>query len=492
MMAWSTFGDRKSFAIEARLVDDPDPRGGPEDYAWSYGEFRLFVRGRLLTRHLRPTGEIRDEVRWYLGPLLRWLGQVWLPLFHEQWPPASIGEHENLIVAFEQGERVLLDDEGEIARGLRSGMQDWRYHHSIWSGSAGGVFPNIWFRRQSDLMEISYDPGPTVGAPTGLEFQFNRGAALIDVGLVARAMSEWLQWGRNVAASRQRADLIPVPPVGGKEDKQAAESWFMGQHLSRLLQASDIRKSSQEMQFGVLHPLSPEVAMFGTLTPNISEHDAAILLSELDTARTNRPEPNLLSELSENRAPPSRDAAWEEGYELALETHERIDGLVASTRFVDMDKVIGALGVNLRSVTVDDQSLRGVAIAGPGFTPSIIVNLHAKWNKTKRGFRFTLAHELAHILSDRGSARTITHSSTPWAPEAVERRANAFAAMFLMPYRLVDAAIIRFGPVTDATSLARVAERLKCGKSAVLEHLKNIDRIDRMAFFRIRAELAQS
>jgi Zn-dependent peptidase ImmA (M78 family) len=105
--------------------------------------------------------------------------------------------------------------------------------------------------------------------------------------------------------------------------------------------------------------------------------------------------------------------------------------------------------------------------------------------------RFTMADELAHILSDRGSARTVTHSSTPWAPEAVERRANAFAAMFLMPYRLVDSAIAALGQVTDARSLARVARRLECGKGAVLEHLMNIDRIDRPAFFRIKAELCR-
>ncbi|WP_083967321.1 ImmA/IrrE family metallo-endopeptidase [Methylosinus sp. R-45379] len=488
-MTWSTFGDPNSFAIQARLVDDPAPRGGPEAYGWSYGDWRLFVRGRSLTRHTRPNGEIRDEVRWYLGPLLQWLGEVWSPFFHEQRPPASIGGHENLIVAFEQGERILLDDEGETARVLRSEMQDWRRRHSVWAGSAGGIFPNIWFRRQSDLMEISYDPGPTVGSPAGLEFQFNRGAALIDVGVVASAMSEWLQWGRNVAESRRHFNFIPVPSAG-MEEEQEAENWFMGKHLSRLLRTSH-KTSSQEMQFGVLHPLSPEVAMFGTLTPNLSEEDATILLLELDAARTNRPEPSLLSELSENRAPPSRDAAWEEGYELALETHERIGGSVASTRSVDIDKIINTLGVNLRYVSVKDQSLRGVAIAGPGFTPTVIVNQFAKWNKTKQGLRFTIAHELAHILSDRGSARTITHSSTPWAPETIERRANAFAAMFLMPYRLVDAALHVVGPIKDVDSLTRVARRLECGKSAVLEHLQNIDRIDRTIFFRMKAELAR-
>jgi hypothetical protein len=491
MTDWSTFGEPGKFEIQARLVEDPNRLGGPDTYAWSYGEWRLWVRGRLFTRHMRPNGEARDEVRWYLGPLLKWLAQVWSPLFHEQRPPASIGDHENLIVAFEQGERVLLDDEGVTAGTLRAEMQAWRRRHAIWSGAAGGVFPNVWLRRQSDLMEISYDPGPTVGAPAGLEFQFNRGAALVDVGAVARALSGFLEWGRGVAEARTRGDFMPPRTQASETEHFAAESWFMGPHLAQILRSKRRALSSQELRLGVLHPLSPEVAMFGTLTPNLSEDDAATLLSVLDAARTSQPEPSLLLELTEDRTPPTRDLAWEEGYELALETLERLNLGQGGDRFINMNTVAAALGISVTDVEVTDQSLRGVAIAGPGLSPTIVVNRRAKWNRTNPGLRFTIAHELAHILSDRGSARAVTHSSTPWAPEAVERRANAFAAMFLMPYRLVDAALLALGQVTGLQSLGRVARRLECGKGAVLEHLMNIDRIDRSVFFRIKAELSR-
>lgn len=490
-MTWSTFGDPGTFAVQARLIEDSDRRGGPEAYAWSYGEWRLIVRGRSLTRHSRPNGEIRDEVRWYLAPLLQWLGRVWSPLFHEQWPPGSIGEHENPIVAFEQGERVLLDDDSQTAGRLRAEMQAWRQRHSIWSAAAGGVFPNVWLRRQSDLMEISYDPGPTVGAPSGLEFQFNRGAALVDVGVVARALSAFLEWGRALARAQHHQDFIPPGAQATEPERLTAEGWFMGPHLANLLRVKRQNLASQEMQFGVLHPLEPEVAMFGTLTPKLSESDAVALLSVLDSTRTTHPEPDQLLRITADRPPPTRDRAHEEGYELALETLDRLDLAKPTDRFIDLHAVLSALGVTLREVDVEDQSLRGVAIAGPGLSPTIVVNRQAKWNKSTPGRRFTMAHELAHILSDRGSARTITHSSTPWAPEAVERRANAFAAMFLMPYRLVDAAILSLGQVIDVRSLGRIARRLECGKSAVLEHLMNIDRIDRSVFFPIKAELSR-
>ena len=491
MTPWNTFGDPRTFAIQARLIDDPDSSSGPGAYAWSYGEWRLIVRSRSLTRHSRPNGDLRDEVRWYLAPLLQWLGEEWSPLFHEQVPPPSIGDHENLIVAFEQGERVLLDDEGEAAGSLRSDIQAWRSRHSLWSGAAGGVFPNVWFRRQSDLMEISYDPGPTVGAPNGLEFQFNRGVVLIDVEVVAKALSGFLEWGRHLAADRGLSSLIPARSEASDRERLAAERWFMGAHLAKLLNTNRPNRTLTPMPFGVLHPLSPEVAMFGTLTPNLTEDDAATLLSVLDDARSNREEPELLRHLTIDRPPPSRDVAWEEGYELAMETLDALDPAISGDRFVDIHAVLNSLGVGIKDVEVNDQSLRGVAIAGPGLSPTIVINRRARWNQSHPGRRFTLAHELAHILSDRGPARTITHSSTPWAPEAVERRANAFAAMFLMPYRLVDAALIALGQITDGRSLARVARRLQCGKGAVLEHLMNIDRINRSVYFRIKAEVGR-
>ena len=102
-----------------------------------------------------------------------------------------------------------------------------------------------------------------------------------------------------------------------------------------------------------------------------------------------------------------------------------------------------------------------------------------------------MAHELAHILLDRGAARRITHASTPWAPESLERRANAFAAMLLMPPRLLDAALAAVGRLETFDDLKRIARRLKCGKSAVLEHLMNLDRVTPTVFYRLRAEMSR-
>lgn len=47
--------------------------------------------------------------------------------------------------------------------------------------------------------------------------------------------------------------------------------------------------------------------------------------------------------------------------------------------------------------------------------------------------RFSLAHEICHLLLDREYGDELAIASGPWAPVAIEQRANAFAAAFLMP-----------------------------------------------------------
>lgn len=481
MNPWSRFGTRETFAVEARLVSDPSPGNAPTGEGWSYGEWRLFVRGRCLTRNTGPDGASRDEVRWYLAPLLKWLAANWTPLFHEQTPPGALGAHENLIVAFEQGERLLLEDERPAASEQRAAMQGWRGRHSLWSGAAGGVFPNVWFRRQSDLMEVSFDPGSVVGAPPGLEFQFNRGAILVDVAAAAAALDGLLTWGTS-----HTERPINRPEIS---DGIKAVEWLVGPKLADVLRRREpVRRPAQH---GILYPLSPAVAMFGTVTPQTSERDADALLASLEDARSDVPEAAILTSLVENREPPNREAAWEEGYDVALKIHDSTVLSDSRLGYVDMARLLEVLGVRIKHVQVSDDSLRGIAIAGTGFSPTVVVNTSARWNQSTQGLRFTLAHELAHILLDRGAARRITHASTPWAPESLERRANAFAAMLLMPPRLIDSALVVVGRLETFDDLKRIARRLKCGKTAVLEHLMNLDRITPTVFYRLQAEMSR-
>jgi Zn-dependent peptidase ImmA (M78 family) len=63
--------------------------------------------------------------------------------------------------------------------------------------------------------------------------------------------------------------------------------------------------------------------------------------------------------------------------------------------------------------------------------------------------------------------------SGPWAPQRVEQRASAFVAMLLMPASRIENMIdpdrdIEFDVVRD------MAQTLRVGKTALIEHLHNI------------------
>ena len=125
-----------------------------------------------------------------------------------------------------------------------------------------------------------------------------------------------------------------------------------------------------------------------------------------------------------------------------------------------------------------------MAIAGEGFSPRILVNRNHPFNSNESGRRFTIAHELCHILFDRTRAKTITHISGQWANPGIEQRANAFAAYLLMPRRTLSAKIDP-GPALEFADVRRLASELKVNVSALIEHLYNVDMIDDAARVRL-------
>jgi Zn-dependent peptidase ImmA (M78 family) len=130
-------------------------------------------------------------------------------------------------------------------------------------------------------------------------------------------------------------------------------------------------------------------------------------------------------------------------------------------------------------------TIRGVALAGARYAPAILVNKTSLYNETEPGRRFTLAHELCHVLYDRSRAQRIAHTSGPWAAPGIEKRANAFAAMLLMPRDLVRRST-RLDDLTQETVRA-AAEALQVGASALIEHLYNTSMIDELKRDELRA-----
>jgi Zn-dependent peptidase ImmA (M78 family) len=122
-----------------------------------------------------------------------------------------------------------------------------------------------------------------------------------------------------------------------------------------------------------------------------------------------------------------------------------------------------------------------VALVSAIGRPLIFVNSRYEGGSYQSVRRFTLAHELCHLLIDRDAGKPLALASGPWAPRSVEQRANAFAAALLMPNGLLQVAcrsIVGDRPPETLEQIETVADAMQVGTVTLVDHLGNVDLID--------------
>lgn len=137
--------------------------------------------------------------------------------------------------------------------------------------------------------------------------------------------------------------------------------------------------------------------------------------------------------------------------------------LVRSSRGLDIDDLldvrvlVSSLGIAIEEHRVSLTGLMGLAISGPRHGPGVLLNtrshhlLHARAASREAMLRYTLAHELCHLLLDGEHSLAAVDVLSGRMDPAVESRAQSFAGELLMPTRLADAIWQRHGrPTTHA------------------------------------------
>jgi Zn-dependent peptidase ImmA (M78 family)/transcriptional regulator with XRE-family HTH domain len=123
-------------------------------------------------------------------------------------------------------------------------------------------------------------------------------------------------------------------------------------------------------------------------------------------------------------APKDSWEAVEQGIDAA--SSERGSLGLGTAPIADMAELLSALGIWTSGVRLPD-GMSGLFLNHPSIGTAILVNYgHPRGRK-----RFSYAHEYAHSLMDRDRVVRITAKGN--AGELIEKRANAFAASFLMP-----------------------------------------------------------
>ncbi len=489
-------GDREAFAVDIALTVDPSPEDVEPELATSWGSFALWIDGRNVCAH-RTQGADAEAVEWYLLPLLEWAASNWDALLHEGRLPgvvSGIAAAQSMSIL---GARLPLDAVDEFAH-----WQAWWRRHNVQAAADGGLFPNVYLRRRLGAVEISWDSRHVEWAPEHFAFLDPSGHAVEDPDVVGRVLWEMLDVAttelleRSPGSSRvvalreqvdrlrdeKRSDYRAALIAGlGRSPRQMWDSW---RRAVEALTDSATRNALTRVPHSELVVTGSAVApvMFGSLAPSIGERDvvaiARVLLAasgdgpgESDELRTLVREQPLASDFT---------AAWGQGYSLAEEVHEALQ--TSTDGRIDVHAIIERLDINVQSARLSDATVRGLCFVSSEHRPTIVVNLNFEHGVSRQVQRFTLAHELCHLLCDRAQGQALAISSGNWAPRDVERRANAFAAMFVAPRPLVRAAVSSATvPPERFDGLVEIARLVDLPLITLIHHLSNLGEIDEEA-----------
>ncbi len=123
-------------------------------------------------------------------------------------------------------------------------------------------------------------------------------------------------------------------------------------------------------------------------------------------------------------APQRAEEAIEQGAFAAEEERRRLG--LGFAPVADVSDLIGTQGIWASAVELPDE-MSGLFLRHSSIRSVILVNYkHARARK-----RFSYAHEYAHAILDRGMNAIVSTDRN--SQELIEKRANAFAAAFLMP-----------------------------------------------------------
>jgi hypothetical protein len=503
-------GDSDVFAVKVAFRRDPD--GGTaaaREEALSWGAFQIWVQGRNICSHMEE-GETVDSTHWYLLPMLEWLASGWDALLHEERLPAKNAGDD----AWGSLRATRHPPEGlteERAERWEADWHSWWSRHALQSCRSGGLFPDVLFRRWRDKVEVSWGPDRSPGLPAHFRFLVPRDRARLDPLRVARPLYEVLaeaarflsERAPDSARLRDLVEKIEAIKTRGRDGRLALQAGLAADPAEALTllekfvsELADIGEDVRQAILGVEEsPLAIEqpcsaALMWGSVSPNIEADDIRTLGRQLVDLYAPGGEPEQIERLVQDTpVHDSVDPPWEQGYRLAEEVLGSLSLLGRDRDTVDVVGVLNRLRILQKEIGLQDREIRAVAVAGREHRPAVLLNSNHSTYVYLPARRFTLAHELCHILFDRGYGRRLALASGPWAPRDVEKRANAFAAMLLMPPELVGRCIRGLNvPITEKDGVLGLARTLGTGFTATTEHLCNLRFIDEVDRDRLRAE----
>lgn len=489
---WSHLaGDTRVFAFEVAFHSDTESEHVADDVRLSWGSFALYVAGRNVCAQVHE-GETLQRVHWYLLPLFEWLVEHWDAIFHEERLPELERSRSPALSAADFDRRAqdteLVHDEDSWS--LLERWQSWLERHHLVQGADGGLFPDVFLRRLRDELEVSVGRSQPAGSPDNWFFLHQPETFRVPIDTAAVALHEVLDLATAylLARSGDSARLRTLRE-GVKDLQRAGEDafrrrlgWLVGndQALSVVFETDPPEPNGASEADALVVSAAPASAlMFGSYDPSLVEQDLGALREFLRRSAGRSADAGLLdslrARLQARPRPPHVEHPGEEGGWFGDELFDLLGGQPDAFEPVDVDGILAEAGVEVESIELRDRRLRGVSIVGRNHPPAIGVNTDYFRGSGSAVQRFTVAHELGHLLHDAAQAREWGVTSGPWAPRHVEQRANGFAAAVLMPKTVLMAFADQAGAhVTEPEVVRGLASRLEVSATSLVDRLRNV------------------
>lgn len=151
----------------------------------------------------------------------------------------------------------------------------------------------------------------------------------------------------------------------------------------------------------------------------------------------------------------SGDSPRNQGRHVAMRVREILEK--SDQNRVDPERFLKNWNVDVLRFSTDPQ-IEAISFWGPSHGPAVLLNsagrrnwqLSEAWYGMSGGARFTLAHEICHLLLDTEGSLPVAEVLGGSVPNALEERANAFAAEFLLPESAAGQAYKNHATVEEA------------------------------------------
>ncbi len=447
-----SFGDSSTLGLRITWTDDPRARTAAEH---TQGELCVELDGHLVWGEC--VSGIQRGVSWTWIELLERLATSWKYLKWEDFGPFGMTEHPRDL---RQAAGFRWQKVSEAQREAEE-WELYRYEerHDLAQALGGLHLPSLWLVRRGNQMLVSCRRiDAMLPVDQALQTLAGLGDAISD--RLLNCGDERATIARRTWTERAKSDPEKFTEIVSGRDRD----------YLRLVRGG---RTSEEV-FGIGSSLVPnELLAAARMTPReLPTEDMAKILDQI--CSLSRVAVTRLDEWSQELLPlvGARQRPHEQGYAAAnwLRGQCELPGGSA----VDLETLYRSLGIRVLDVSLKSEVLEAVAVWGPAHGPGVLINISRTRSSTKPGRRFSMAHELCHLLLDRSSARPLVDVMVgpgTRGDDEVEKRANAFAAEFLLPRSQLPELFTTTENLTETAE--GIVNRFQIGRELLYRQVQN-------------------